>query len=166
MQQNFFYVYEFDVKVFEYWHTQKDIHTHTILPHMHQHTQLDTYIHISKLILLQYMKKSNLSTAKFVQTGEAVGVLAAQSIGEPGSHGRHAETWYAALHEQLAGMMIELVGVHGSHHQQLHSRTAQRRRARFYRRNSWRHAVRGPSVMGCKGLERLHNQRPKPATFD
>ncbi len=45
--------------------------------------------------------------------------LATQPIGEPRAHARQPERRPSALHEQLSGVMVELVGVHAADEQQV-----------------------------------------------
>ena len=51
-------------------------------------------------------------------TGQVAG-LAAQPVGNPGTHRGHAETRYSALHLELAGVVIEFFRVHRADHQDI-----------------------------------------------
>ncbi len=53
--------------------------------------------------------------------------FAAEPVGDPRAHRRHAKARDPALHHQLTGMMIELLAVHASHHQQIVRHRAQMR---------------------------------------
>jgi len=48
-------------------------------------------------------------------TGEVVG-FAAEPVVEPSSHARTSEGGSAGVHQQLTGVMIESIGVHGADH--------------------------------------------------